>query len=319
MNQVVIPKQIFIGDTAELRYSFHNNNPALNQLGKKNFRTYSEISLSGFCGFADTTSYSIKNVHLIQTGENYYTISITFIPWKIGNIQLPSYDITAALFEQVSTIEQVIVDFEPVEVLSIIEQKNLTAELNAPQNPKLLPGTVYGIYFRIISGIVALIIVIVLLINHKAVNFWIKNQKLKRKYRKNKNAALKNLEKALADYEQIGNEKEFCEILQKTVRHYLEIRFDYPFTNVTASELVVKYYEITLGLLSDEKNEAIEEIGSVFIRTDFIRYANNFKDEEKFTKAEGKQIIDKLKNAILTIETPALEKNENQKPEDKND
>lgn len=305
MNQVVIPMQVFIGDTAELRYSFHNSNAQLAQIGKKDFKTYKEISTSAFCGKIDENSYSIKKVHLIQTGENNYTISVTFIPWKVGSVQLPSYDLSAALFEQYSPMDQIMIDFESVEILSIIEQKGLVAELSAPQNPKLLPGTIYGIYFRAVFIVIVCIILLTLLIKHKSVRLWIKNQRLKRKYRKNKNETLKKLSKALEEYEVSGDEKKIASEIQRIVRKYLEVRFDFPFSNATASEIVSKYYEITLSLLSDEKNNCVEKMGAIFIRTDYIRYATNIADKDKFSITEAKEIIEELQTGILTIETPS--------------
>lgn len=305
MNQVVIPKQVFIGDTAELRYSFHNTNSLLKEYAKKELKTYKEIPLSGFVDGIDTSSYSIKKVHLIQTGENNYTISVTFVPWKVGKIQLSSFDITGALLENTDLQNQVIVDFETVEILSIIEQKNLTAEINAPQNPKLLPGTIYGIYFNIIFILAFFVAILLLLIKHKSVNLWLKNQKLKLKYRKNKNETLKNISKILENYEKNDNEKEFCESIQKILRQYLENRFDCPFKNATASEIVSKYYQITLGILSEKKNSAVEDIGSVFVRTDFIRYSDskNVQDNMKFSLSEAKEICNRLNKSIIIIET----------------
>ena len=101
--------------------------------------------------------------------------------------------------------------------------------------------------------------------------FFINQRRLLRKYKKNRKQAVKLL-----------RQSETAEQIQKIMRHYLEVRFDYPFTRSVTSEMMKGWQEATGGLLSDEKTEAFGEIVSSFIRTDFIRYSKGgkFKDGE---------------------------------------
>lgn len=307
MNQVIIPRQIFIGDTAELRFSFICTDARINEYAKENLRNFQHLSSSAFVK-PDSTTFSIKDIRIIQNSDNYFTMNIIFVPWKTGDLKLSEYDLTAAIFgEEInskSAGEDYLVDFEPINVLSIIEQNNLTEEIGSPQYPKLLPGTIYAVYFRLILLLVFLIAGIILLIQHKKVSFWIKNAKLKAKYRKNKNKTIKTIEKALVEFENnIIDDKKLSELIQQHMRKYLEVRFAYPFINATSSEIVKKYYDITLGLLSDKKNEAIEDIAAVFIRTDYIRYASERTENAKYLLNEAGELIQRLKTAICTIET----------------
>lgn len=307
MNQVIIPRQIFIGDTAELRFSFVCTNARINEYAKEHLRNFQHLSQSAFVK-PDSTTFSIKDIRIIQNSDNYFTMNIIFVPWKTGDLLLSEYDLTAAIFgEEVDGAklsEDYLIEFEPINVLSIIEQNNLTEEIGSPQYPKLLPGTVYAVYFRLIFLVIFLIVGIILLIQHKKVSFWIKNAKLKAKYKKNRSRTIRVIEKALVDFENNkSDDKKLSELIQQQMRKYLEVRFAYPFSNATSSEIVKKYYDITLGLLSDKKNEAIEDIAAVFVRTDYIRYAAENTANAKYLLNEAGQIVQKLKEAICTIET----------------
>ena len=131
--------------------------------------------------------------------------------------------------------------------------------------------------------------------------FYINNKRLLKKYKKNKKQTKKALYKiadsaAQADF----NAKTAAEKLQKVLRNYLEVRFDYPFTRTVTSDIMAGWQSVTGGLYSDKKEEAFGEIAACFIRTDYIRYSKG----GSFEKDELVKLVEKLVLIIETLEKP---------------
>lgn len=283
-QQVLLPKKVYIGDTAELRCSFNTNNATLKQLVAKG---PANLSTEQFTAVVSANDLDIKQIRLEQTGVDFYQLTVTFVPWKTGNIELPGFQ-----------FDDEIIELNPVTIVSILEQSN-TSALKDSAAPLLLPGTTYKLYGTLIAALVVIIVLIRVIIKRKNISFYFKNKKLLRKYRKNKRAAVKKLKAVLSessDYAAAGE-------IQKIMRHYLEVRFDFPFTHAVTSELMNGFTKATGGLLGETKIEAFGEIVSAFIRTDFIRYSTGarFKADEKSALInnliEKIEILEKIENA----------------------
>ena len=114
-KQDLLPKQIYIGDRAELRCSFSSDLTFLrNAVLQSDTIT---LDLAGFARNIPESELQITNVRLASSGADYYTLSISFIPWKTGKIEIPEFDLGVA-FE--TTPSQNIIRFEPLEVNSLI-------------------------------------------------------------------------------------------------------------------------------------------------------------------------------------------------------
>ena len=92
--QVVVPKQIFAGDTGELQISFSS---------KKDFSS-TELSAQYFEYPLNVTDLSVKKIRLSKIGKDIqnsgqfnYVFSIIFTPWKTGSIKIPPYTLGKAL------------------------------------------------------------------------------------------------------------------------------------------------------------------------------------------------------------------------------
>lgn len=282
-QQILVPKQVYIGDKAELRCTFS---------------TAEKIQAEGFCSELDYSQYDIKNVQLLPSGNNYYTLTITFIPWRTGEISLPDYSLS------VEGAEGFIIHFNPVSIVSITEKDSITT-LRDSASPLLLPGTIYKLYGSLIAVIIILIIGIRLIVKHKDVSFFVKNLILAARNNSNRRKTIKQLNK-LAKNPQLADNDAAAEI-QKTMRTYLEKRFNFPFSKTVSSEMYKCFMQITQGLLSEEKESAFEDIVTAFVRTDYIRYsaASSFNDGEK------EELIKKLINDIIAIENTKQEVTEN--------
>ena len=282
-QQILVPKKVYIGDTAELRCSFNSGNSFLKELTASGT---SELSLVSYN--KSTSDYDIKSISLSPAGVDFYQLTVTFTPWKTGQIQLPSLELENA---------ELLIEFQPVQIVSLISTDSTNAEtLRDTAAPLLLPGTTYKLYAGLAVFVIFLIVLTRVIIKRESLLFYLRTKRLLRKYKKNKKQALRSL-RELSD-QQVADSL-IAEKLQKLLRSYLEVRFDFPFTKTVTSEMMQAWQKVSGGLLSDEKTEAFGEIAAAFIRTDFIRYSNG----GSFEKNELVQLVEKLITNIDILET----------------
>lgn len=270
-EQILVPKQVYIGDKAELRCTFSST---------------SELKMEGFCEELDFSKYDIRDVQLLPSGNNFYTFIVTFVPWRTGEIVFPDYSLGS---------NELILHFNPVKIVSITEKDSITT-LKDSVSPLLLPGTVYKLYTGVICLVIVLIVGIRLVVKHKKVAFFINTLIIQHKNKKNKRKTIKLLEKIkndtqLSDHDTAGE-------IQKIMRNYLEKRFDFPFSKIVTSEMAQSFVKITNNLLVEEKQNACDEIINVFVRTDYIRYSSC----PEFLENERVELIEKLITNIEIIE-----------------
>ncbi|MCR5188900.1 MAG: hypothetical protein K6C97_08190 [Treponema sp.] len=279
-QQILIPKKVYIGDTAELRCSFNSSELKFMQL---TINGGVELNTEVFTQALDNRDFEILKLQLTPAGVNYYQLSISFKAWKTGDIQFPSI--------KVGDTE---LSFDPVNIVSITEQ-NKVSSLKENMDPLLLPGTTYKLYGALIIFIVLLILGIRIIVKRKKIMFFIHNQQLLHKYRKNKKASIKKLNTLINDEDLALSDCDFAQAYQHILRNYLETRFDFPFTRASTSEFSKGFYEVTKHLLSEDKENAFSEIVSSFVRSDFIRYSR----DASFKKNEKEKMIE---SAIKNIE-----------------
>lgn len=286
-QQILIPKKVYIGDTAELRCTFNSPDPFLKQLTSSGTAELPLVSQST----EPQEEYVIKNISLSPSGIDFYQLTITFIPWKTGDLLFPSMEIEGS---------DIVLEFHPIQIVSLIANENTnTSTIRDTAAPLLLPGTTYKLYGTLSVFVIFLIICIRIILKRKNILFYINQKRLLKKYKKNKKQTIRNLYKIADEAEAAKiDDQTAAENLQKSLRTYLEIRFDYPFTHTVASEIMQGWQTATGGLLSDTKTEAFGNIAASFIRTDFIRYSKNGKFEEN----ELINLIEKIISQIQILE-----------------
>ena len=286
-QQILIPKKVYIGDTAELRCTFNSPDPFLKQLTSSGTAELPLVSQSA----EPQEEYVIKNISLSPSGIDFYQLTITFIPWKTGDLLFPSMEIEGS---------DIVLEFQPIQIVSLIANENTnTSTIRDTAAPLLLPGTTYKLYGTLSGFVIFLIICIRIILKRKNILFYINQKRLLKKYKKNKKQTIRNLYKIADEAEAAKiDDQTAAENLQKSLRTYLEIRFDYPFTHTVASEIMQGWQTATGGLLSDTKTEAFGNIAASFIRTDFIRYSKNGKFEEN----ELINLIEKIISQIQILE-----------------
>ncbi len=284
-QQLLLPKKVYIGDAAELRCTFTISSPLSETfLSAQNFSSTEgiELPLDSFLLNPENNDIVVNKILLTKMNSSF-TVNISFVPWRTGELHFPPLQ-----------IDDITLILQPVQIVSITAQNNSTS-LQEPLSPLLLPGTTYKLYGALLIFILLLVVAIQIIIRHKSLSFFIKNKKLLLIYRRNKKSTYRNLRKLLNS--KIKNDA--ATEIQKILRHYLEVRFDFPFTKSTTNELMKNFINITQNLLSDSKNEAFGEIVNVFIRTDFIRYSKN----AHFLEGELSQMVNKIIMNIEIIES----------------
>ncbi|MBP3743644.1 MAG: hypothetical protein J6J00_11740 [Treponema sp.] len=275
-QQILVPKQVYIGDTAELRCTFNSGNANLKKMTESG---PANLSLDIFDLGLDFSNYDIKEVKLNPAGVDFYQLTITFVPWKTGSLQFPQ------IF-----LEDTVLDFQPIEIGSLVKEKNLSS-IKDSQPPILLPGTTYKLYGFVIAIIILIILIIRLIVKFHSVSFFIRNLLLRFKCWKNKKITEKKLRTLLK--KPSLSDKDWAQACQKIIRKYLSVIYQLDFTKKTTSEILPAIFEITGGIQED-KNEALGRIAEIFVRTDYIRYSS----QGKLLENEKNQLTEELLNLL---------------------
>jgi hypothetical protein len=135
---VLIPREVFIGDTAEFSFTTLAFNDALDP------ETVFVVPQSELPVSPDVT---IESIVIARRGE-ISTITIRFVPWKSGVIKLPPV-----------TMKKKSAEPQPLRIGSLVEKTGHTT-LEPPRSPLLVPGTTFLLY-ALIAIIVAVLAVLV--------------------------------------------------------------------------------------------------------------------------------------------------------------
>ena len=273
-TQVVMPKTIYVGDRAELSYTFRS---AVDFFADMNDSILSrKIPLKSLPFETDTDDYTILDASLERNGL-LYTFRLFFIPWNTGSIDFPMFDISAAVYGGAAA--PFIIDVQSVEVSSILQDQD-EAQLRASMGPLLLPGTMYALYFAALLSVILLIVIFRLVVKRESVRDAYKTWKLLRLYAKN----AKELYRSLKRIERAGkkiDDAEFCTELQQLIRRYLDFRFGYRFSAVSSPAIMDTFEKIMAGAMSEKTQSGAMSLAAVLRRTDYVRYARGSIDSKK--------------------------------------
>ena len=130
---VLVPREVFVGDAAELSFS----TGALNAVLKPGAE---EIVPSG--DVAVSSEVTVESV-TVRRGESSSTVVIRFVPWYTGLVRLPPF-----AFGKVRVVPP------PVRISSLSERTGVSS-LAPPRPPLVVPGTTFALYALAASGLVA--------------------------------------------------------------------------------------------------------------------------------------------------------------------
>ena len=173
--------------------------------------------------------------------------------------------------------------FEPIEIKSIVEKTNLR-EMQPPAPPFIIPGTTYAIFAIILAAVIVFALLLRALIKFGDIRRWLKRMKIARSYRRNSAVAVKKIKRLLKNKK--AGDIEFCAALQNITRTYLAFRFDYPFASASARGVRDAFKKLCLGEIPPAIENSVEDLTSMLIRTDYIRYAHDSIESQLYPPAE---------------------------------
>jgi len=320
IRQVLVPKEVFIGDKAQIQYSFISQidffakvNPSIIRNDTLTF----DPSIITFEGSQDKCT--ITDFQLFRNGASY-TLVISFIPWNPGPIDFLEFDLnkicvdTNDLSEEVDIESTVpfIIDLERINVASIVNKMGIDKVQPAIQ-PQLLPGTQYIIWLFLILFILVIFLIIfvlvkftVLLANWKIVSERIYQYK---NAAKTKIRLRKLIKKNYSD-------EEFANEWQKIVRAYINKKYDYSFDSIPAGRLYSAIQKITYGMYDGKAATNVEEMCAMFTRCDYIKFAAGSIDSRllpiedhaaMFTEEERKGLVQNMIQIVDDLTSDEIE------------
>ena len=308
-NQIVTPHEIFVGDTVFVQYVFRT--PV--EIIAENAQNSGEIALRDdfpiFSSTAEADNSTVKKIALIHTGLDY-NLTISFVPWKPGVFQFREFDIQDILFFSGLSKNQkkkCTMKIASVPVLSVSEKTHATL-LQPPSAPILVPGTIYVVYALVASAALFFTALCFALAHIKQVVSALKRLRVIMGYGRNARRATKRARRLLRSEE---SDSAFCAEIQDISRSYLAYRFDRPFSTYDTKELESIFAEISGKITEFAQKMRIEELTSLFRRTDYIRYAAGSidsrllppsKHDAVLLSGEREELVETLCNAISFLE-----------------
>lgn len=282
VSQSLLPMEVFVGDQAELRYSFRS---AVDFFPNADLVMEEKIDISKFPFRNLYNSLTIKSAYFSRN-DMEYVISLQIVPWRPGIIEFPPFDLFSVLSlsdkDKNKNISYSIL-FEPIEIKSIVEKTNLR-DMQPPAPPFIIPGTTYVLFALLLAALIVFALLLRALIKFGDIRRWFKHMSIRRAYRKNSAIAIKKIKRLFRNKK--ISDIDFCAGLQNITRAYLDFRFDYPFKSASAHAIRDGFSKICLGDIPDSIAYSVEDLTSMFIRTDYIRYAHDSIDSQLYPPAE---------------------------------
>lgn len=134
MTGILIPQQIFVGDTARFLYPLSEHDYQI--FVSRGFVPDIPIPLTAL---VQNDVMTIRRIQLVKQDVSYY-LAITFVPWETGIIRFPSLPFLPLKLQ-----------IPPVSVSSLLQTGQYTS-LQPSKPPLLLPGTDFLLYGAAIIG-----------------------------------------------------------------------------------------------------------------------------------------------------------------------
>lgn len=273
-SQMVLPKRIFVGDTAELHYTFNSNVdffPNEENLDEKPL-IFEKLPFD-----FDNENFTLQKA-MIQKNGLLYTVVLIFTPWKVGILDFPQFDLLSAVFGNSNSVP-FLIDPQPIEISSILT-KDEDSSLRGIKGPLLFPGTIYVIYAAVVLFVAVLIFVLHTILKWKEISARFRQKKILRMYAKNARNALRQFRKLEKNSLRI-NDVAFCLAVQQIFRYYLTVRFGRKFDVLSTEQISSAFEELTSGTMSDFLRENVSSVQEIFRRADYIRFAHGSLDSKR--------------------------------------
>ena len=315
----VMPKDVYVGDEAEIRFEFsfaeklfEGDSPSLNVQAFTDVSDMSDVSSGSRSENEElkriffTDDYTIQSMRLKGSPPSY-VLSIVFIPWKTGEIDMNAFDLSPVLG---LSVRPFLTDIPPVHIQSITE-KTGEKQLRPVKGPIIIPGTTYAVFAFCAVLLLFFAVVTALLIRFALIRGFFQAF-FERMFSSHSFRAVCRELLFLEKRGQALPSGVFCTRLSRLIRSYLENRFSYPFTAKTSSELVPAFSEFFAHSASERSYAYMQDLYEVCARCDYIR----FSGESVFSREERIDSVQRVRFALLYFEQPEERETENQKTEE---
>lgn len=284
VSQHILPMEIYVGDQAELVFTFHTavtifpddtiQQKTASEKILLNIKDSPLASADALC--------TIQKAELSRTGLEY-TITLTLIPWQTGTITLPDFDLSDLITVKKQHTDSknytpFVIHLKPFTVQSIVEKTKSTS-LRPVAPPVLIPGTTYLVYGTVFVFILVVIGLFYLLVHVKNMNKSWHRFCSRLAMNRNAKSAIHKIRKIENDRKL--SDEQYCTELQFIIRQYLSYKFGCSFEVLPTSEIGTMITNITGGTLDFPQSIQVQEITDVLRRSDYIRYARGSIDAQR--------------------------------------
>lgn len=318
LKGTLVPHDVYVGDRCSVFYSFALSENLFMNLPQDSIHD-GKVSVSPDCiHFVPEEEAGTILSAYISKKDFEYELSISFIPWKTGELLFAPMNIEELLFSlQDPNLSKTYSSTHtltplPFKVLSITQKMNAST-LRPSNGPLLLPGTRYVLILIVTVCLLFLTGIVFCIIHFSKIVAFIKKLKVQYSFSKNERLAKKHLTEILkADL----SDRDFAEKWQFILRTYLSKRFGINFSSVPSRRIYSLADSAASGFLSESKGDALEEIMQSFIRTDYIRFAFGSLDSQTFPREEHEAVFlagekeNLVKRTVKDIETFEKEEEE---------
>ncbi len=297
----LVPKEVYVGDEAEIRFAFDWDGT----LFEDNASSIATIVTSSTIDESLDADYTIKTMQLFpsQTG---YVLSVLFIPWKTGNLDLEPFDL-ATVFD--IKPPSLFIDIPEVHIKSMLSEAN-EKELRPSIAPVIIPGTTYVLIALVVIVLLVCVGIIIVIVRIQSIRSWVISFM-------GKIWASSNFKKASRDMIILSKmaltmeSKEFAAKLSLIIRTYLEGRFSHPFTAETTSSFFIIFNDLFAGTASTKANDFLQDLYEICVRCDFLHYAGSETEKAPLTKPEIDSLLERTKNAFIFFEKDGDDEGDN--------
>lgn len=250
--------------------------------------------------------YTITSWHVDEDKDGKSVLTMSFIPWVTGNIQLPPIagemlppmtvvPMSPSVGDNV-TIRAVFRPgggealLPPVKVVSVLQQGVGGAELHPPQGPLLSPITIHALYASVALMICVLAVLCVVFTKWHKMYVWLLIRAMEATERRNTRMLKKRLGELLKDG---ADDAPFCAELQMAIRSYLNARFDDDLSAFTTDEVASMVAVKTTAVSSPQSEEAYNDVIGVLRRADYVRFAGAALEAH-----EREDLVQRIINAL---------------------
>ncbi len=303
VHQVIVPRDVFIGDSAQIQYSFSTSVDLFANRATLIKNGTLKIKLDENRVLKEPESCTILDAILSISGGNY-SLRINFIPWRTGKIAFNPLNVS----EYTGLSQDFYLELKDVEILSLVEKLDVK-NLRPSMPPAVLPETNYILWFLIILALAVFSGFCILIVKFPYFIRYLR--KLKKQFGFYKNAHITRVKMNALLKDKKISDSDFAYRWQMIVRNYLEYRFSTSFSSVTASNIGSCILSVTGGMTTEKIDEMLDLLESHFVRTNYIRFASGSIDsmrlprekyQASFLEGEKLSLVSSMRKIILVLE-----------------